>query len=239
MAIGTAAAIIGSAVVGGVVANRASRRASEAQENAAEQANRTQWDMFERTRADMEPWRAAGVNALGRMSAGLGPDGEFMRDFTMADFEADPGYGFRMSEGMKALQNSRAGRGMLNSGATLKAITRYGQEAASQEYTNAFNRYRTQVGDRYNRLAGVAGTGQTATQQVGNWGQNTANNVSGNQIGAGNARASGYVGAANAFTGALNQGMNWFQRNQAMQNPGGSIGYGSIDPTMAGGGYPY
>jgi hypothetical protein len=234
-----ATAIIGGAVVGGVVSARGANRAAQAQENSANQANETQWRMFEQNRTDMEPWRRAGVNALGRLEQGLGPDGEFMRNFTMQDFEADPGYGFRMSEGMKALQNSRAGRGMLNSGATLKAITRYGQDAASQEYMNAFNRYQQQVGNRYNRLAGVAGTGQTATQQVGNWGQNTANNVAGNQIGVGNARASGYVGTANAVNGALNQGMNWFQRYQAIQQPGGSIGYGTIDPTMADSGYPY
>jgi hypothetical protein len=57
------------------------------------------------------------------------------------DQNTDPGYGFRFAEGMKGLERSAAARGGLLSGATLKGITRYGQDMGSQEYQNAFNRY--------------------------------------------------------------------------------------------------
>lgn len=218
MAIGTAAAIIGgaalgSAVIGGVASNRAAR----AQERAADEASDLQWDMFQQNREDMAPWREAGVGALGRLSEGIGADGEFMRDFSMDDFEADPGYQFRIDEGMRALRNSAAARGMLRSGQTLKAITRYGQEAGSQEYMNAFNRYRAQVGERYNRLAGVSGTGQAATSEIGRQGANTAANMAANTMAAGNARASGYMGIANAAANGLGQFANFYQ-NQAILN---------------------
>lgn len=52
----------------------------------------------------------------------------------------DPGYGFRLGQGEQALQGSAAARGVLNTGGTLKDILNYGQNAASQEYSDAFNR---------------------------------------------------------------------------------------------------
>lgn len=62
-------------------------------------------------------------------------------DFSMEKFQQDPGYAFRMSEGLKALDRTAAARGGLISGGAMKAASRYGQDMASQEYQNAFNRY--------------------------------------------------------------------------------------------------
>jgi hypothetical protein len=64
-----------------------------------------------------------------------------MRNFSASDFQADPGYAFRLSEGMKALDRTAASRGGLLSGATLKGAQRYGSDLASQEYGNAYNRF--------------------------------------------------------------------------------------------------
>lgn len=64
-----------------------------------------------------------------------------MRNFGASDFQADPGYAFRLSEGMKALDRTAASRGGLLSGATLKGAQRYGSDLASQEYGNAYNRF--------------------------------------------------------------------------------------------------
>ena len=71
-------------------------------------------------------------------TAGLSP-GELATE--QFNFQADPGYGFRLSEGMKALERSAAARGGLMSGGTGKALQRYGQDLASQEYGNAFQRF--------------------------------------------------------------------------------------------------
>ena len=62
-------------------------------------------------------------------------------DFDMSKFQQDPGYAFRMSEGLKALDRTAAARGDLISGGAMKGAMRYGQDMASQEYQNAFNRY--------------------------------------------------------------------------------------------------
>ncbi len=217
-----AAAVVGSAVVGGVMANKASKTqaaatgdASAAQLQAQRETNEMQWDMYEQNRKDQEPWRKAGEVALGQLGTGLKAGGEFNRNFTLKDFQADPGYAFRQAEGQKAIDSSAAARGSSLSGATLKALTKYGQDFASNEFNNAYNRWNNDTSNRFNRIAGVAGVGQQAVNQVGAYGQqtasniaqgnmNTANNVASNTIQAGNARASGYVGTANAINGGIN-----------------------------------
>lgn len=142
--------------------------------------------------------------------------GSLMRDFSMADFEADPGYEFRKSEGMKGLENSAAARGGLLSGAALKAIQRYGQDLASQEYGNAYQRYNANQTNRYNRLAGVVNTGQGATNQVQNAASQFGQQQGSNIIGAGNAQAAGMVGSANAWNNAIGTGTNIYQQNKMM-----------------------
>jgi hypothetical protein len=119
-----------------------------------------------------------------------------------------------MSEGMKGLERSAAARGGLLSGGTLKGIQRYGQDMASQEYQNAFNRYGIERERRLNPLQSLAGVGQTTSQQLGAAGQTMASNVGQAMGAAAQARASGYMGVANAASGGLGQYMN-YQQNQA------------------------
>jgi hypothetical protein len=115
--------------------------------------------------------------------------GRYARDFGMADFQADPGYAFRLAEGQKALERQAAARGGLISGAALKAAGRYGQEMGSQEFTNAFNRYQTNRANQLNPLQSLAGLGQTSANIMGTAGQNFANQA--NQLGMTNAANQG------------------------------------------------
>jgi hypothetical protein len=132
----------------------------------------------------------------------------------MDQFQADPGYAFRMSEGMKGLERSAAARGGLLSGSTLKGIQRFGQDLASQEYQNAFNRYGVERERRLNPLQSLAGVGQTTSRELGAAGQTMAGNVGQAMGAAAQARASGYMGGANALTGALGSYMNYSQQQQ-------------------------
>jgi hypothetical protein len=202
---GIEAAILGSAVLGAA----SSRSAAKSQAAAADRAGDLEGAMFERNVELNAPFREAGVNALNK----LVPLTDY-QNFGMGQFQADPGYAFRMSEGIKGLERSAAARGGLLSGATLKGIQRYGQDLASQEYQNAFNRYGVERDRRLNPLQSLAGMGQTTSQQLGAAGQTMAGNV-GQALGAaGQARASGYMGGANALTGALGQYMNYNQQQQ-------------------------
>jgi hypothetical protein len=225
MAIGTATAIIGSALLGAA----ASKSAAKTQAGAAAQAADVQRTQFEQTREDQAPYRQAGYNALAEMqrTAGNVP-GAFK--FGAGDYQADPGYAFRLSEGQKALDRQAAARGGLISGNALKAATRFGQDMGSQEYQSAYNRaltgYNTGVASEnqlYNRQAGLAGIGQTSANLVGQAGQNYATNVGNLMTGAGAAQAAGQVGMANAFTGGLGTYLNYNQNTaliNALQNRG-------------------
>ena len=205
MAIATGTAILGAAALGGLAANKAAKT----QAGAASQAANLQQQQFERQVELQEPWRKAGINALGKLEAASD-----YTPFGMGQFQADPGYAFRLAEGQKALDRQAAARGGLISGGALKAAARYGQEMGSQEYTNAFNRYQTERNARLNPLQSLAGVGQTATNQLGVAGQNYATNA-GQAIGAaGQAAASGYMGMANAAAGGLGQYLNYGQQQQ-------------------------
>lgn len=167
MAIGTAAAIIGSAVVGAgasIMGGRAQSRAARSAADASERGTAMQIEenrrQFDTTRADFAPWRDAGKAALGRIAEGL-KAGTY--DMSGWQFTKDPGYDFRMREGQKAIENSAAARGGLLSGRTGKNLLAYGQDFASGEFNNAWNRARTERADRFNREAAIAGVGQAAT----------------------------------------------------------------------------
>lgn len=322
MVFGVAGAMIGSAVIGGVMANKAAgKQASAAGQAAAtsaaaaDRATELQKQMYDQTRADQTPWRNTGANALAQLSYGMGlgdnrqgygvsnasaldtpglnvaktaadyrnellpqfstagPDvwmtrggidgvenymapgtatineaglqaaingrlaaqntaegspgalgtqgaafagqgdsGDLMRSFGMRDYQADPGYAFRLQEGLKALDRRAAARGGLLSGNALKGITRYGQDMASQEYQGAYNRFTNNQSNQYNRLANVAGLGQTANNalqgagqnyanQAGNYGVTAGANMGNAQIIGGQARASSYTGIGDALKG--------------------------------------
>jgi hypothetical protein len=204
-----AGAMVGSALIGA----NASSKAAKAQARSADRAADLQMEQFERQVELQEPWRKAGEEALNKLI----PIASEYTPFGMEQFQADPGYAFRMSEGMKGLERSAAARGGLLSGGMLKGIQRFGQNLASDEYTNAFNRYQTERNARLAPLQSLAGVGQTSAQQIGQAGQTMANNVGQAMQTSAAARASGYVGQANALTGALNTGLNYYQ-NQQMLN---------------------
>jgi hypothetical protein len=214
-----ATAVIGSTAVGLYSANKAAKT----QAGAAAQAADVQQQQFEQTRADQAPYREAGYNALAELqrTAGNVP-GAFK--FGAGDYQADPGYAFRLSEGQKALDRQAAARGGLISGGALKAAQRYGQEMGSQEFGNAYNRaltnYNTGVASEnqlYNRQAGLAGIGQTSANVVGQAGQNYATNVGNLMTGSGAAQAAGYVGQANAITGGVGTYLNYAQNNALLE----------------------
>lgn len=200
-----AAAIVGSAALGAYSSNRA----ASTQARAADRAAQLQQEQFDRQMEMQAPWRQAGERALGKLEAAS----EYT-PFGMEQFQADPGYGFRFQQGQKALERSAAARGGLISGNTGGALQQFGQGLASQEYQNAFNRYQAERQARLGPLQSLAGVGQTSVNQLGAAGQNYASGM-GEAYGAGaQARASGYMGGANAISGGIGQYMG-YQQNQA------------------------
>ena len=105
---------------------------------------------------------------------------------------------------MRALERSASARGGLLSGGTLKGIQRFGQDLASQEYGNAFNRFQVERAARLSPLQSLMGSGQSAANMMTSATGQAGQGIAGSQLGQGQARASGYVGQANALAGALN-----------------------------------
>jgi hypothetical protein len=208
-------ASVGGALGAGQEQANAAQQAANTYGASADRASEVQRQMFERQVELQRPFREAGEQALNKLI----PASDY-QTFGMQQFQTDPGYAFRLSEGQKALERSAAARGGLLSGNMLKATQRYGQDMGSQEYQNAFNRYQIERSARLNPLQTLAGVGQTSASQLGTAGQQYATGA-GEAIGAGaQARASGYMGTAGALGGGLNQYLNYqqgLQQNALLQ----------------------
>lgn len=166
-----------------ITGRRAKERALDAAKEATATANAAADNAWARQQQEMSPWKETGVKAL----AGL-QDGSF--------FQQDPGYQFRLGEGNKAINSALAARGMANSGAALKQLTRYGQDFASNEYQNA-----------YNRQNNLANYGNQASMALGNFAGGHAANISNNALGYGNAQAAAHIAQGNRATDLLNGAM--------------------------------
>lgn len=216
-----ALAIGGSALLGA----SASKSAAKTQAAATDRAGEVQKEMFDEQNRLQEPFRQGGMAAQNKLLTYFGLPGgtegadygKYTKDFGMSDFTADPGYNFRLGEGLKSLDRQAAARGGLISGGALKAAQRYGQDFASNEFTNAFNRFQTNRANQLQPLQSLMGAGQTAANTMGTAAANYGTNAGNLITSGGAARASGYVGGANALTSGLSQYMNYTQ-NQNLLN---------------------
>ena len=194
---------IGSSVLQGNAANKAAQGAANAANAGAQSSIDLQRRMYEEGVARQQPFYQAGVNALPGYLSGIGQGGDLVRGFTQADYQADPGYAFRLSEGQKALDRQAAARGGMISGSALKAAQRFGQDMASQEYSNAYNRFRDTQGLQRNALAGVVGFAPSAAGSMNTSGQNYAtgagNAMMGQGVNTGNALIAGQQGRQSMY----------------------------------------
>lgn len=232
----------GAAIVGGYLASRSGGKAAASQERAAGSAASAQVyaaDLAAQTTREgmaqqerlTAPWRAAGTKALSdlqaRISAGPG------------EFKESPGYQFRLAEGERAIGRQAAARGGLLSGATGKALTRYGQDYATQDYDRHLSRYYQSLAP-YQSLAGIGQT--TASQMAANVGTGTANLANIQQqsgaataagyLGAGQAQAAGYLTQGNIWNQAINQGLSTYMQwkgNQPTAAPSTSYNIGTTN----------
>lgn len=190
---------LGNTVLGAAAANRA----GNIQSGATDAANAEIRREFDINQGNAAPYQAAGVKALGNLAD---PN---------ANFQASPDYAFRRSEGQRDIGNSFAARGGAFSGNALKALDQYNSSLASGEF-----------GNWWNRQAGLAGVGQTANGQIGVLGQNASNNIAGNTIAGGDARASGLLNTAGVLAGGARNGIgNYLYRTAPYQPYGGYSPY--------------
>jgi hypothetical protein len=207
-----AAGAIGGAAISASGANKAAKK----QKKAAKKAAQIQQNVLTQQTELAKPYVEAGTNALAEYQK-LAP----YQDFGMAQFQADPGYNFRMAEGLKALERSASARGLLQSGGTLKGIQQYGQNLASSEYENAFSRYLSQREARMDPYRYLTGVGQAAAAgQAANVGSSGAAlaDIAAQRGNIQAAQAAGTAGAiGNAFS-SIGQGVGSYYANQPYMN---------------------
>lgn len=177
---------------------KAAKNAAAQQAAAAEKSSQIQKDMFDQVRGDLNPYRTAGSDALAQLMGKMQPNGFFNQTYSGQDIYDDHSYQFRVNQGNNAIQGSAAAQGGLLSGATLKALQNYGQESASQEYQNAYNRFNADQTNQYNRLSNLVGVGQNAAAQTGNAGTQTAQAIANNTMQGANSQAAGTIAAGNS-----------------------------------------
>jgi hypothetical protein len=168
-------------------ANRSAKAAKEAAATTAASTDRAtalQRQMYEEGVARQQPFLQTGTEFFNQLAALQRGGPSAAQNF----LQMDPGYAFRLGEGMKALERSAAARGGLVSGATMKGLQRYGQDLASQEY-----------GAAYNRLAGLANVGPRAAGVMSDLGQTYATNVGNLMVGQGQTAANALLARGSAY----------------------------------------
>jgi hypothetical protein len=252
MAVSTGAAILGAAgvgavtsLIGGKQSSNAAQSAAQTQADAANNATAAQQAALQQQLALQQPFTTAGTTAVNQLSAMTQPGGALTKDFGYGPFnyQADPGYYFRLNEGLNAMNATAAARGGLISGNALKAGQVYGQQMGSQEYQNSFNRYLQNYANAQNTFQlnrnnlidplkfltniGQAGASNQAAN-VGSFGSSQAANTTG----AANALAAGQIGSANAYNNALGGIGNAAQTAAMMSMYGGGnrSAYGNNTP---------
>lgn len=221
--------------------SNAARDAANAANAQSEKALALQTRMYDEGIARQQPFYQAGVNALPDYLKGIAPGGEYVRNFTMNDFNKDPGYAFRLSEGQKALDRQAAARGGLISGAALRGATRYGQEMGTQDYGRALQDFYGRQDVARNANAGVVGFAPTASNAMTNLGTNYGNATSSNLMDQGTNTGNAMLQAAQARTSAYQGIGSLYGRTQPNFNsmfsngssgPVSMPGYGGVYDTQ-------
>lgn len=215
---------VGDAIGSITGSNKQAKAASQAanqQYEATKYATDLQKQMFDEVRKDQQPYMGAGTTALAQLMGGMGANGQFMKPYSGQDIYNDPSYKFRLNQGLEAVQSGAAGQGGLLSGATQKALSDYAQNAASQEYQNAYSRYGADQTNQFNRLSSLVGLGQSAAAGVGNAGMQTGQAIANNTMAGANAQAAGTIAAGNKTA-------NNFQGVMGMLNTGAKFMTGGM-----------
>lgn len=215
-----AVAVGAGSIVSGIMGSSSAKKAARAQAAAIREATALQREMYNTTRKDLSQYRDVGGKYLGELDRNMP---EMTKTFTMSDFAKDPGYDFRMQEGAKALERSAAARGGLMGGAAGKAMARYGQDYASNEYSNAYNRFNNDRDQRYNKLSQMANMGQSAAAMTGQAGQKFAEQAGANIVGGGDSQAASIIAGgkawSNAAEGLIGAGAMYARQNKLNTKP--------------------
>jgi len=241
----TAAAIVGSAVVGAGATYLASQNSANAAQSAANtQLQATQEgqqflrEMYNKNAPYWYPYTALGERGATQINQMLP---YLTHQFGPSDLQSGlaPNYQFMLNQGLGAQRQAQnVGGGGSN---VTRAADIFAQNYAGNAYQQAFNNYQAQRTNIYNTLQSIAGIGQQGAAGLSNLGSGTATNIANLGIQGANAQAAGTIGQANAISGGItgvantlgNAGLSYALLNQNTGNVGGTP-YTSPTPTGPG-----
>lgn len=222
------AVVVGAGIAAVGAVGSASMSSSAAKDAASTQANAANAQSAQQI-AMQKPWMDAGTQALGQLTTGLAPGGQFTKQFSMADAVNSPAEQHSLEQGTQAIQNSAAAKGGLINSNTMQDLTTFGQANAAQYENQAFNQWLASKNSELAPLQSLAGLGQTSTAQV-------ADNTANLGLAGANATAAGIIGSNNAQVAGINNAGNQismlaglFGKNVGgggASTPGGSTSYG-------------
>jgi len=208
--------MIGS-LISGIIGQQGAQAGGNMAANAANQAAQLQQQEAGRARQAMSPWSSTGIGALSKIAALLGigtlamsdpsnpnsfwgidgSNAKQRQDEALNAFQTSPGYQWRKTEGVNALDRSAAAKGLLLSGAQVKGVQAFGDGLASEEYRNYMSDLMT-----------TSGMGQGAASSASNTSASLTSGAANNIAQGGMARGSGYAAGANALASGIGQGIN-------------------------------
>lgn len=217
-----------AAVIGAGVSGASGLIGSALQSGATSSASSAAQAALAQQRSDLSPWRSTGGQANTQMADLLGLNGTDAANTAMSTFQTSPGYQWDLSQGLRGVDAGAAAKGMLRSGATLKAEDTYSTGLADNEFTNY-----------YNRLAGISNTGESAAAG----GASTANQSAQSYLNSGTAQSSIYGNTASGLNSTVNSLLSnpsfqsWLNGNSGtnisgQQMASGGLTFGTSNPGM-------
>lgn len=216
------------AVAGAAIGSQGAKSAANDQANATNSATGEQRYQFDVAQQNQAPFLAQGTSAVNQLGDLMGTSGNqgapgygsLNKKFSLADFWSDPvtmaSYQSGLDLGTKALQNAASARGSLNSGGQLKALDRFATDYTGQQAAGSQARYVADQTNTFNRLSGLAGTGQTAATNLGQTGQAAASNIGNLLTAQGNARGAAAIAQGNAYGNAFSTAGNAYSQQQTL-----------------------
>jgi hypothetical protein len=200
----------GAGIIGGVLQKGAVDKGASAARDSLNQGVTTATNQ-------LSPWATTGQPANADQADLLGLNGQPAADAAMAKFQQSPGYQWQLGEGLRAVDAGAASRGILRSGATIKAEDTFGQGLANTDF-----------GNYWNRLQQLSGAGLTAAGGIANAATGGAANIANVDTGQASMDASIYGNMAKGVGTSANQLMS----NTAFQNYIGGAGGGGGMPVQ-------
>lgn len=204
------------------------QEAAKAQEEALRQAQQM-WGQQEKEAigrlAPYEQAGTAGLSAYQQALSGMDDPTSFYQKM-MSGYQQSPLAQQQIAQGVQAAQRGAAAGISPTGGAEQKALTQYAQGVSSKDMQDYYNNMMNIYGGYLGGEKGLAGMGQQAATQAGQWGMNYGQGLAGLQESIGQAQAAGKLAQGQTFGNIFGDIGSIFGLGSGSPAGGSNLGYG-------------